>query len=423
MDNILNKDLYEYTLDNGLKIKIIEKEGFRSSYCLLKTNFGSMYNEFICDNKKYTIPHGVAHFLEHKLFKTDSDTEANSIFDNLGLYCNAFTSYFQTCYHFYGNSNIEKGINLLLDFTQKPYFTKENVENEKPIIKEEILSYKDNPSIKIFEELKNDLFDTYPIKYDICGEIKDVESITKEDLDFAYDCFYHPSNMTFYYIGPMDKDYIYNIIKENQSKKVFNKGKDIKIILDEKMDDKYSLRRVPFDIKVSKALLGIKLPFNKNDKVHNEILRYDMIIKFINNLVFGSNTRFYKKLIDKKIVLNGYFMDSCTDYYSGYIYLGCDTDKPDKFIKYIKRRIKFIDFIIFKNKPIERIKKNLIGEFIFDLNDSVEILDWVNMVDDVNSSYLDTLSIIDSISKKDLYKNKKLFKGCLKAVILEKKEK
>ena len=56
------------TLDNGLRVCYLPKEGFSKTFAILAANFGSVDASFTFEGKRYDTPAGVAHFLEHKMF-------------------------------------------------------------------------------------------------------------------------------------------------------------------------------------------------------------------------------------------------------------------------------------------------------------------------------------------------------------------
>ena len=135
----LQEKIYTETLDNGLKVSICLKKGFKKFCVLFGTNLGALVKNFKTDDGSvYDLPLGVAHFLEHKMFAMKDDSDAANEFSKYGLDVNAYTDYTQTVYLFSGTNNIEKGIELLLDFVQEPHFTDSNVETEKGIICQEL---------------------------------------------------------------------------------------------------------------------------------------------------------------------------------------------------------------------------------------------------------------------------------------------
>src|SRR5699024_6724737 len=67
---------YKKRLLNGLQVFLLPKQGFLNSFALFTTNYGSIDQTFMPINKSeyITVPNGIAHFLEHKLFeKKDYD--------------------------------------------------------------------------------------------------------------------------------------------------------------------------------------------------------------------------------------------------------------------------------------------------------------------------------------------------------------
>ena len=117
------------TLDNGLRICYLPKEGFSKTFAILATNFGSVDASFTCEGRRYDTPAGVAHFLEHKMFE-DQDGNALQKFARTGASPNAFTSQTMTAYHFSCTDRFEENLEILLKFVFTPYFTEENVQKE-----------------------------------------------------------------------------------------------------------------------------------------------------------------------------------------------------------------------------------------------------------------------------------------------------
>ena len=134
--NGIEETIYYKKLDNGLDVYLYNKSNITNNYVTFTTKFGSIYNEFIPINKdKYIkVPHGVAHFLEHKVFAQKENPQPEEFFARSGAICNAYTTFKNTTYLFSGPKNLKENICFLLDFVQEPYFTDENVEKERGII-------------------------------------------------------------------------------------------------------------------------------------------------------------------------------------------------------------------------------------------------------------------------------------------------
>ena len=92
---------------SGLKIMIYPKPGYRSAYAVFGTRYGSVNTRFKADGELVSVPDGIAHFLEHKMFESE-EGDAFAKYAKTGASANAFTSFDQTCYLFSCTENFEK---------------------------------------------------------------------------------------------------------------------------------------------------------------------------------------------------------------------------------------------------------------------------------------------------------------------------
>ena len=124
---------------SGLEIFVCEMEGFSTTEALFGTKYGSINTCFKtnADKEFTTVPEGIAHFLEHKLFENE-DCDAFELYAKTGANANAYTSFDRTCYLFSCSDNYKESLEILLSFVQNPYFTQETVDKEQGIIGQEI---------------------------------------------------------------------------------------------------------------------------------------------------------------------------------------------------------------------------------------------------------------------------------------------
>ena len=114
---------YKINHKSGLTIYVYPKEGYSSAYAIFGTNYGSINTTFSVDGgEKITVPDGIAHYLEHKLFESE-DGDAFTRYAKTGASANAFTSFEKTCYLFSCSDSFQENLEILLDFVQSPYFT------------------------------------------------------------------------------------------------------------------------------------------------------------------------------------------------------------------------------------------------------------------------------------------------------------
>lgn len=178
------------------------KPELTKTYGVFMTNYGSIDQSFvpIGQTEAITVPDGIAHFLEHKLFEKE-DRDVFTDFTKQAASPNAFTSFTETAYLFSATSNIEKNVLTLIDFVQDPYFSEQSVEKEKGIIAQEINMYDDQPDWRLFMGTNKALFHNHPVNIDIAGTVDSIYTITKDDLYTCYHTFYHPENMILFVTG------------------------------------------------------------------------------------------------------------------------------------------------------------------------------------------------------------------------------
>lgn len=202
-DDIL-EELIEINHKSGLKVYIIKKPKFNKTYVSLTTKFGSNNSSIINESGKVTtIPKGIAHFLEHKLFERNGE-DISTVFAQNGASVNAYTMNNRTTYLFTATKKKIENTKLLLDFVFNPLFTKKGIEKEKSIIAQEIKMYQDQASSVAYSTLQANLYETHPIKDDILGSIESIKAIDKEILKNTHNAFYHPSNMVLLLTGNVD---------------------------------------------------------------------------------------------------------------------------------------------------------------------------------------------------------------------------
>ncbi|HET6872837.1 MAG TPA: pitrilysin family protein, partial [Sporolactobacillaceae bacterium] len=172
----LDETVYQTRLKNGLTVCLVPKPEFNKTYATFTTNYGSIDNTFkpLNQNDWKTVPDGIAHFLEHKMFEKPGGGDVFQDFSAQGAQTNAFTSFTRTAYLFSSTSNVEANLKTLLDMVQTPGFTDQTVEKEKGIIGQEIRMYNDNADWRVFFGLIENMYEKHPVKVDIAGTIDSI---------------------------------------------------------------------------------------------------------------------------------------------------------------------------------------------------------------------------------------------------------
>lgn len=196
---------YEVKHPSGLRIFVYPKEQNNSTYAVFGTRYGSVDTTFKRSDEAdaCTVPAGIAHYLEHKLFESE-DGDAFARYAKTGANANAYTSFDVTCYLFSCTENVYESLEILLDFVQSPHFTEQTVQKEQGIIGQEIRMYDDDPQWRVMFNLLEALYHKHPVKVDIAGTVESIAQITPELLYRCYHTFYNLNNMVLCVAGNVE---------------------------------------------------------------------------------------------------------------------------------------------------------------------------------------------------------------------------
>ncbi len=393
----LDKTLYHETLKNGFEIYLIPYEDKKNYFISYATKYGSDVLSFMYNKEEYTPPLGVAHYLEHKVFEEESGEDPFAFFASSGSDGNASTSYDNTQYICYGNSNFKENLKYLMTFVNTPYFTDENVEKEKGIIAEEIKMYNDIPDYKLEMCLRKNLYHHSPKKNDIAGTVSDIKKIKKEDLYNCYNSFYVPNNMFIIISGGFDLDEATKIIKDEIEKREVRYLPRV-LSLKERKEVVKKEETLYEDIEVPKIAYGIKVP---KESIPFTDLEMDLYINMLTSILFGSSSEFRERVRKEKI-LNEMDTDWEDDQLYKTFYLFATTTNPDKLLKEIKYEL---DNKAVTKKAFERIKKVWIANEVKMIDSITKTLS--NVFDDIisYSKVIDNrIDAIKSMNMKDMEK-------------------
>jgi len=407
--------LYEETLDNGLKIYVVPKDNVNATYVTFSTDFGSVQDEFIPidDEKMISVPKGIAHFLEHKVFEQEEGIDPFTFYSERGCDCNANTSNYKTTYLFSGTDYIEEGINYLLDFVQQPYFTTQNVTKEQGIIEQEIKMYDDIPFWKIYDGLTYNAFNNHPIKYPIAGTVKSINEITKDTLYNCYNTFYHPANMFVVVTGNINPEYVINIIKENQSKKKFDDFKEIILKKYEEKDNvAKTLEKCKMDIAIPKVGVGYKINIDKTNMDKNELNSY---LKLLIDIKTGPTSEFAETLKKQGIINNTIDYITIVTNQHIFIQLHATTNKVDEYLQQLDKEMQNIALSESDFNRKKKVAKSAIiynSESIYQLNERIMdniidyghvIIDEIKLIDDMSIDKYNKIKDSLDLSNKTVY--------------------
>src|ERR1700761_8092313 len=185
-------DYQVHTLSNGIRI-LYKHAPSTITHCCFIVNAGSR------DERKGQ--EGLAHFIEHLLFKETERRNTNQILNRLelvGADLNAYTAKEYTCIHAsLLNQHLERAIDLFEDILFHSTFPKDEVEKERGVILDEIGSYLDQPEEAIQDDFEELLFAGHPIGKNILGTPESVGKLNGDNIRQFISANYNTNEMIF----------------------------------------------------------------------------------------------------------------------------------------------------------------------------------------------------------------------------------
>ncbi|WP_035053884.1 EF-P 5-aminopentanol modification-associated protein YfmH [Carnobacterium pleistocenium] len=401
----LQEIIYTETLGNGLQVTLLPKNDFHKTYGLFSTNFGSIDNQFVPRGKTETItvPDGIAHFLEHKLFEKE-DGDVFNTFGRLGASANAFTSFTRTAYLFSSTNHVSESLETLLNFVQEPYFTEATVNKEKGIITQEIQMYEDEPDWRLYFGILGNMYPKHPLHIDIAGTVDSIMDITPELLYENHATFYHPSNMNLFVVGKLDPEEMMQLIRENQTKKEYLPVETIeRVFPEETIHDIKVFDFIKMPVSRPKSIVGVK----GINIIPNGIkaLEYKTTMDLLLTLLFGPTSANYLDLYDKGIIDDSFSYEFNLDRTFHFIDISGDAKDATVFSDEIKKLLlsaKSSSELTEENLAL--VKKRMIGQELQSLNSLEYIANQFSQPSYGEATLFDIVPIIERITLIDIKK-------------------
>lgn len=357
----IRESYYYYKDKSGLDVYVFPKK-LSTTYAIFATKYGSIENCFKTseDGDFITVPNGVAHFLEHKMFENEDGSDTFEQFGKLGAYANAYTSNEMTAYLFSCTSEFEASLEVLLDYVTHPYFTEQNVKKEQGIIGQEIGMYDDNASTRLYYELLSLLYNNNSIKINICGTVKSIAEITPDVLYNCYNTFYNLSNMALVICGDIDVEEVRKITEAN-----LKPSEHKKIICKYPEEPKELVgKSSTFQMHVANKIFAVGVKDNNYSIDAKEQKKRAYAFNMINDLVFGSSGKFYNDLYENGIIKNHFsaeyeWLKNCAHN----VIIG-ESDEPETVFERYRAEIQRIKNNFPSEADFERIRRVMYSDYI-----------------------------------------------------------
>ena len=161
---------------------------------------------------------GLAHFLEHNLFKGTSKRKAYHILsrlDDVGGELNAYTTKEETIIHAsFLKTDFRRSFELIYDVLANSTFPEKELEKEKEVIKDEISSYKDAPGESIFDYFEAHIFRGDPLGRNILGTPESVDKLRRDDILELQSRTYTADRIKLAVVGPFGSERVERTVAE-----------------------------------------------------------------------------------------------------------------------------------------------------------------------------------------------------------------
>ena len=406
--DVIDETVYEHELENGLRLFVIPKPGFQKTFVTYTTQFGSLDSRFkpLGKDEFVTVPDGVAHFLEHKLFEKEEE-DLFTAFAEENAQANAFTSFDRTSYLFSATDHLENNIKRLLTMVETPYFTKETVDKEKGIIAEEIKMYQEQPGYKLMFNTLRAMYEKHPIRVDIAGSVESIYDITKDDLYLCYETFYHPSNMVLFVVGDVEPQYIVDIVEEHENHRdKTNQPKIERALIDEPKSVNQHVVSEEMKLQSPKLMLGFKN--QPLDESPEKYVQRDLEMTFFYELIFGEETEFYQELLNDDLIDETFGYQFVLEPTYSFSIITSATNHPDQLKQLLIKQLKDNKGNLTDVEAFDLLKKQFIGEFISSLNSPEYIANQYAKLYFEGVSVFDMLNIVENITLESVNETSQL---------------
>ena len=318
------------TLENGLRVVIVPKAGYRKRYAFFATRYGGMDMRFRLGGVWHDTPAGIAHYLEHKMFDTE-DGNALQLLSRNGAEPNAFTANSMTAYYFDCTEHFEENLRVLLSFVSVPYFTQESVDKERGIIAQEIRMTEDSPDWRVYKNLLQCLYRANPARVPIAGTVESIREITPETLYACHKAFYAPSNMLLCVVGDVDAEAVLAAANETLPEA---RGEDIERDYGATEEPSVFEKSLvyPMEIATPQFLVGFKCPA---DAAGEELFRQSLVGELACDILLGDSSPLYMRLYDEGLINGSFGGDFDQLPGAAYLYAGGECKEPERVARAI----------------------------------------------------------------------------------------
>src|SRR5579875_2634773 len=194
--------IQQHVLENGLPLHRVAVEGTRATTILVAFDAGARTERHE--------ENGMAHFLEHLVFKGGQDyptyRDVNEAAERIGAVLNAYTSHDLVAFHI--TARAERALqaaDLLTDFTARPKLDGDELDRERGVVIQEIARYDDQPSSVAEHLIDRAVFGEHPLGRAVLGTTEHLrDTFTREGIVAFRERRWAPETGGAFVVGNLD---------------------------------------------------------------------------------------------------------------------------------------------------------------------------------------------------------------------------
>ena len=369
-----------HILENGIKL-IHKHVPSQVAHCGLIINTGSRDEE--------ESEHGMAHFIEHAIFKGTKKRKAYHILSRLedvGGEINAYTSKEETVIHTsFLKNDYERSMELIYDISFNSVFPGKEITKEKEIILEEINSYKDDPAELIFDDFEELIFKNQPLGKNILGNPKMLKKFTKSDIEQFIQKNYHTNEMAISSVGDLKFEKFVKLAEKYFGNIPENKRTSKRHKID---DYRAETKIIKKKTHQAHCMIG-NVAYSLNDK-------RKIAMTLLDNILGGPGLNSRINLLLREKLGVAYHVESSFTPYTDKgifaLYFGTDKENLDKSLVHIKKEFKKIRETKLGERQLKKAQQQLFGQIAIGAENNL------NIMLSYGKSYL-FLNKVDSLEK------------------------
>ena len=339
-----------HTLANGIRI-IHAPRPSAVAYCGFAIDAGTRDEE--------AGQQGMAHFVEHLLFKGTEKRRAWHILnrmEHVGGDLNAYTNKEETVvYSAFLVEHFPRAVELLSDIVFHSTFPQAEIDKEVEVIIDEIQSYEDSPAELIFDDFEELLFPDHPLGRNILGKPDVLRSFKSEDALRFTSRHYRPQNMIFFVQGDVDFKQVIRLVEKSSARLEENA-----FTMERKRPQVYVPQSLTLHRNTHQAHVMIG---GRAYDAHNE---KRTALYLLNNILGGPgmNSRLNVALRERsglvyQVEAN---LTSYTDTGVFSIYFGTEHEDVDRCIRLVRKELKRLCDKPLTDAQLRAAKKQIIGQ-------------------------------------------------------------